>query len=441
MLLCTLLLALQPVDAQQKSRKVRQLETKRKTLLKEIDKTNQLLKQTDSSRKLSLRKLNLLTQQVKARRELIAALNSDITATQQEITSLQTALDSLQVEFGSRQAQYVKSLRALQYRRHGDEQLLFILSASDFQQGIRRARYLSEYAAWQRQEGERLRGISDEVKLKKAEMQEQYAVKQRLLTEREAEQVKLQQSEAQSREEVAKLQQQKKTLQQQLSKKQQQAQALNREIEQQIAREVEAAAKRAREAEAAAARKREQSKSSNKSGRTKSNKSRVAESTTPKGTAPKTAKGNYEMNAEETKLSGSFSSNQGKLPAPITGGYRVVSNYGTHSYEHLSQVKVNSNGIDLQGQQGADARAVFDGVVTRIFVVDGFNTSIIVRHGNYLTVYSNLSSVYVKSGEKVKGGQLLGKVFSDPEVEGASILHFQVWKERKSLNPRSWLRR
>lgn len=147
------------------------------------------------------------------------------------------------------------------------------------------------------------------------------------------------------------------------------------------------------------------------------------------------------MTQEELKLSGNFESNKGRLPAPITGSYRVVSEFGEQQHEALRYVRVNNSGVDLQGDAGAQAKSVFDGVVTRVFTLEGFNNSVIVRHGNYLTVYSNLTDVYVTTGTKVSTGQAIGKIFSDPELGGATQLHFQVWRETTKLNPLSWIRR
>ena len=152
-------------------------------------------------------------------------------------------------------------------------------------------------------------------------------------------------------------------------------------------------------------------------------------------------KGGYAMTEAETKLSSKFEDNRGRLPMPITGGGRIVGHYGVQQYAGLKHVQIDNNGIDIQGAPGAKARAVFDGEVTSIFVVEGFNTNVIVRHGNYLTVYSNLTEVYVSKGSKVKTGQEIGKIYSDPELGGATKLHFQVWKERTKLNPEQWIRR
>ena len=150
-------------------------------------------------------------------------------------------------------------------------------------------------------------------------------------------------------------------------------------------------------------------------------------------------KGGYAMTKVERALSANFAGNRGRLPYPVTGPHTIVASFGEQQHEELKYVRTNNNGIDILTSPGADARAVFNGEVTRIFVVPGFNNSVIVRHGNYLTVYSNLSQVYVKAGDKVSTRQAIGKIFSDAEDGNSTVLHFQLWKEKTKLNPEPWL--
>lgn len=412
----------------QKSKKVRQLENKRKTLHEEINKISDLIKEADKSKTINLKKLDLLNQQIKARKAVIETLSVEIDEASQEVGRMQVELDSLSSEYKGKQSAYVKSLRAMQTRDNAEEHLLFVLSAKDFAHGLRRLSYLQDYAKWQKEEALRLKSIHRKIEDKRSEVERQTQAKTLLLNQREQEQEDLQRSTEESKKEISKINQQQRELKSQLDKKKKQADALNREIEQQIAKEVAAAAERARKAQAKA--------------RTKTTTTKKKDKTTTKPQRTKTtAPQQYEMDSDEVKLSGSFQNNKGRLPMPITGRCSIVGVFGEHSHESLSYVRVNNNGIDIQGQSGAEARAVFEGVVTRIFVVDGYNNSIIIRHGNYLTVYSNLTSVYVRSGDKVKAGQLLGKVFTDPDLRGATLLHFQIWKERTKLNPQHWIKR
>ena len=145
------------------------------------------------------------------------------------------------------------------------------------------------------------------------------------------------------------------------------------------------------------------------------------------------------MTKAEQKLSADFASNRGRLPFPLNGKYRIISTFGEHQHQELRHVRTNNNGIDIQTTSGTEARAVFDGVVTRVFVVPGYNNSVIVRHGNYLTVYGNLSHVYVKAGDNVTTRQSIGKIYTDTENNNETVLHFQLWKEKRKLDPELWL--
>lgn len=397
-----------------KSAEVQRLEKQRKAIQDEIKRVDRLLQQTSTNTKQSLQQLRLLEGQVKSRQEVIDALGNEIKATDIHLDKLQSEITLLQAQFEKRQQGYVKSLQALQRGNDIQDQLLFILSAEDFAQGVRRARYLSEYATWQKKEGEKLREMKEALDAQRAELEEQRKQKAELLKSREDEQAKLQEDKNKVAKKVKQLQSKQGELKKELSKQQQQAAKLNRQIEAQIAKEIREAEEARRKAEAA------------------NNKGAKRQAQT---------KGGYAMTETELKLAGDFAQNRGKLPAPISGRYSIVNHFGVQSHAGLKNVKVDNSGIDLQGAPGAEARAVFDGVVTTIFVMEGFNNSIIVRHGNYLTVYSNITDVYVTKGSKVKTGQALGKIYSDPDLGGATQLHFQVWKERTKLNPEHWLRR
>jgi septal ring factor EnvC (AmiA/AmiB activator) len=152
------------------------------------------------------------------------------------------------------------------------------------------------------------------------------------------------------------------------------------------------------------------------------------------------AKNNYSSLESEAILTKNFTDSKGKLPFPLTGRYTVISSFGEHQHQELSYVRTNNNGIDIQSAAGAEARAIFKGVVTRVFIMPGYNNSVIIRHGDYLTVYSNLVSVYVNAGDIVTSQQTIGRVFTDTEKGNETILHFQIWKERTKLNPSAWLR-
>ena len=144
------------------------------------------------------------------------------------------------------------------------------------------------------------------------------------------------------------------------------------------------------------------------------------------------------MSKADRELSGSFVSNRGKLPMPVTGSYMITSKYGQYSVEGLRNVKLDNKGIDIQAKPGAQARAIFDGKVAAVFQLNGlFN--VLIRHGSYISVYCNLSSASVKAGDTVKTRQSIGKIFSNASDGNRTVLHFQLRKEKEKLNPEPWL--
>lgn len=420
----------------QKSSTVRKLEQQRKEALADIEQTNQLLQETSKSAKSSLNRLNLISKQILSRKKVISLLNQELDEIEKELMTIQGEIRRLQTQLGDKQANYGKSMRGLYKRHSAQDKLLFILSAETFSQSLRRIRYLQEYADWQKRQAKEIIAKQQEIDLKRQEMEKTRAEKRALLGTRQEESKKLQNEEAAQKEEVQQLNKKQKDLKAELRKKQKQAEALNRQIEKQIAEEIARA-----EAEARAAREKAERAAREQAGK----KSASASTSTAKANEPireervAATKGGYAMTKAERQLSDNFGNNKGKLPYPVTGRYTVVATFGEQQHSELKYVRTSNSGIDIQTTPGADARAVFNGVVTRVFVVPGYNNSVIVRHGNYLTVYSNLSQVYVKAGDTVSTRQALGKIYSDPEEGQATILHFQLWKEKTKLNPLPWL--
>ena len=403
-----LTLALPAMAYGQKSAEVRRLEQQRKETLADIEQMDKLLQETTQSAKTSLNHLNLLSRKILSRKKVISLLNQEVNAIEKDILDIQGQLRSLQAELEEKKQGYAQSVRGLYKRRTSQDKLLFILSAESFAQSMRRMRYLREYADWQRRKADEIIQKREEIARKRAEMEKTRAEKRALLGTQREENKKLEGEEASRKAEVQRLNKKQKELRASLQKKRKQAEALNRQIERQIAEEI-ARAERERKAK-------------EKTGE------RKAES-----------KGGYAMNEAERKLSGDFASNRGRLSYPVAGRHTVVGLFGERPHEELKYVRTNNSGIDIQTSAGADARAVFNGVVTRVFVVPGYNNSVIVRHGNYLTVYCNLSQVYVKAGDSVSTRQAIGRVFSDPEEGNATVLHFQLWKEKTKLDPLPWL--
>ena len=411
------------------------LEQQRKEALADIEETNKLLQETAQTAKTSLNRLNLLSKQILSRKKVISLLNQELDEIEKDILNIQGQLRTLKRELGDKQTNYGKSMRGLYKRHSSQDKLLFILSAESFSQSMRRMRYLREYADWQKRQANDIVEKQAEISRKQAEMEKTRAEKRTLLGTRQEESKKLESEEASQKEEVQLLNKRQKDLKADLQKKRRQAEALNRQIEKQIAEEIaraEAEAKAARERAERERRAREQAAAKGKpvpeSKKEPIREERVADT-----------KGGYAMTKAEKQLSDNFANNRGRLPYPVAGRHTIVATFGEQQHQELKYVRTSNSGIDIQTSPGADARAVFNGEVTRVFVVPGYNNSVIVRHGNYLTVYSNLSQVYVKAGDRVSTRQAIGRIYSDPEDGNSTILHFQLWKEKTKLNPQPWL--
>lgn len=421
-ILCLLaILCLLPLGAwAQSSSRVKALEKERKSLLQSIEKTSSEIRKLKENKNKTEKEVHLLQRQVSERTRLIEVLDIEIRSISSNIDSLGWQIGELQKRENENKQAYARSLRALQKQKNRSDRILFVLSSSSFDEGIRRSRFISQYAAAHKKAAAELQATQEALRTKHDEMVYAKKSKSDLLVLREREKSQLQKQESSKKSELKNLGSQQKKLESQLRKKQQQAQALDNKIQRQIAAEMAEAERKAR---------------------AKENKSPVSKSsTTTKKTAREPAtKGGYAMNEEEKSLAKTFAANKGKLPPPVDSRYSVYNRFGVNNHSTLALVKTNNAGIDLAVQAGASAVAVFDGVVTSVFVVPGFNTSVIIRHGNYLTVYSNLIQISVTKGQKVKMGHRLGKVAQDEE-SGKYLLKFQVWHERQKVNPELWIR-
>jgi septal ring factor EnvC (AmiA/AmiB activator) len=412
---------------------IKELESKRGALQKQIAESETLLNTTKKDVGSQLNGLAALTGQIEERKRYILTINNDMETIDRELSKLERQLVRLENDLKDKKKKYEASVQYLYKNRSVQEKLLFILSAKTLSQTYRRMRYVREYADYQRLQGEEILKKQEQVNQKKTELQQVKKAKASLLKEREVEKEKLEAQEKEKRTLVANLQKKQRGLQNELNKKRKEANQLNARIDRLIAEEIEKARKRAAEEarKEAAARKKAAAKE------TKSAATSSSEKATTKKAAPLET---YTMDKADRELSGSFVSNRGKLPMPITGPYIITSRYGQYSVEGLRNVKLDNKGIDIQGKPGAQARAIFNGKVAAVFQLNGlFN--ILIRHGNYISVYCNLSSASVKTGDTVTTRQVLGQVFSDGADNGRTVLHFQLRKEKEKLNPEPWLNR
>ena len=416
LLLCLTCLFVWDASAQT-SQKIKELENQRNELQQQIAESETLLRSTKKDVKSQLDNLALINGQIADRKKYINAIERDVKSLNNEINALQRQLKTLQRDLKDKKDKYESSVQYMYRNKSIHEKLLFIFSADNLSQTYRRMRYVREYANYQRLQAIEIERKQKQVNAKKAELETTREAKEKLLEEGEAEKKKLEKQEKEKQGILNGLKRKQRDIQSEINKKRRSANKLNAQIDRLIEQEIEKARKRAEE---------EARKAGKKTGEKSAGKQPVQ-----KGTVDK-----FRMNSEDRQLSGTFESNKGRLPMPITGPYIIVGRYG--QYAVTKNVRLDNKGIDIRGKEGAKARAVFDGEVSAIFKYNGLS-NVLVRHGNYISVYCNLSSVSVVKGSKVKAREEIGVVHKD--ASGNAVLHFQLRKETTKLNPELWLGR
>lgn len=369
--------------------------------LERIEATDKALSANEKSVKNQLYRYNVINDQVKESQRYLNRLNAEYSKTRKAIGKLNEEIKALNAELKKRQDQYAKMVRQLYIRLSDNDKLMFIFAAEDLNQSWRRMRYLNDYAKYQRKQAELIKEKQAEIEAAKVELEAKRKEQADLVAEQSAEQKRLQKERSKQNSIVQNLKKKRSSLQAELRRDKQRAERLNSKIEEIIAAE---------------------NKKSSASGSS--------------GTASA-----YAMNVDEKKLATEFGNNKGKLPFPVSEPGTIIVHFGEQKHKDMKYVQTNSSGIDIQTKSGASARAIFKGTVSRVFSVQGTNFSIIVRHGNYLSVYSNLEKVSVKAGQTVKIGDKLGTIYSDPEQNNLTIMHFQIWKDLQKLDPELWLKK
>lgn len=374
---------------------IKELEAKKKKALQELAVTNKLLNETQKNKKGTENKISLLQRSIRKSNEYINALNSEISLLDRNIDSLKVQKDDAERRLERHRQEYARMIQASYFQRKYFSPLLFILSADNFSQAIRRFRYMQEMAGFRRQQAEEIMSLTSQIAAQEGQLLNDRMQKETAMSAKELESQRLERQTVQQREQLKALKRKESSLKQKQKKQQQQADQLNSRIQKLIAEEIK---------------------------RQNADKSQ----------------GGKAMNREEKLVAGNFEKNKGKLPLPVEKGF-ISGHYGIQPHPFLDKVQVNNKGTYIQTPAGSDARAIFEGEVTQCFSVPGSNNSVIIKHGNYRTVYSNLTTLYVKAGDKVSTKQRIGKVFTDKENDNKTELYIMVYKDTEIQNPESWL--
>lgn len=424
-LLTFLAVAVFQTNAQTNS-KIKTLQTQKKELQKGLDKSRNALKTTDKKVKTKMRDINMITNKLENRQRYIDTIESQLKVMESQVVGLQRKVNRTQRQLSSKKADYAKALRYAYATKSVSSPLLFIFSTQSVQQMYRRSRYAREYANYQRSLAEQITGKQRQLLAEKNSLLKVKAEKNKLMNECLEQKAKLQKQQEVEKKNMAGLKKKQQSLKKEVAEQSEKLSALDKEIDKLIAYEVEQARKRA-EAEA---KKRAKSKSQGKTTKAATDSKQSAKSSIPS---------EYKwITPQDQALNSDFVRNKGRLPVPITGKYMLGSRFGTYNVPGLKNVKLDNKGTNYIGRSGAMARSIFDGEVSAVFQF-GETKNVLVRHGSYISVYCNLSSVRVVKGQKIKARDILGKIEDDGS--GNCILHFQLRKETVKLNPEHWIGR
>ncbi|MCX6231865.1 MAG: peptidoglycan DD-metalloendopeptidase family protein [Bacteroidetes bacterium] len=409
------------------------LQENKKKIEQEIQYTNNLLNETKKNKQTSLNQLIILKNQINKRQELIGNINQELNVIVDEITTTQKTVEQLSQELATLKAEYAQMIIAANRNRSSYNVMMFIFASENFNQAYQRLKYYQQYASYRKKQMILIEQTQNKLTHKKIELETQKQSQKELLTSNENEKKQLTKEQEVKNKAVKNLQQKEKELLKTLRKKEAEAKKLQKDIERIIAEEV----RKAREAAIQRAEKAEKAKKK----AVKPDVITAKEIEKSKVVEEKFKKTADIMSAtpEELELSASFTNNKGRLPWPLEKGI-ISGTFGTHAHPELHGIVINNDGIDITTNRGSNVRAVFGGEVAAVISGPNGKQVVIIRHGNYLTVYSNLESVYVKRGEKVSTKQRIGKVYTD-EDDNKTILQFQIWKGTAKMNPAEWIAR
>ncbi len=417
-------LVIPSADAQKTSS---QLKKDKQKIEKEIANTQSLIKKNEKNQKASLQQIAVLRQQISNREKLITTLNQEIIRMEEEQEQNQQEILNLQKKLDYMKADYAQVVYMAYRNRKLMDKVTFILAADDFSQMFRRIRFYTIFSENVRTQADKIAQTQAELKEKNEQIIAMKQEKLNLLSGKESEIKKLESDRRAKTRSSEQLKKQSTELKAQLEEKQRQR------------RNIDAAIKKAIQAEIAAANAKRAAEAKNKAASTStSSSSKPAASGSTSTTANPRATATITLTPEERTLNNSFVSNKGSLPWPVAKGAKV-GDFGNYAHPDVPSVMIENRGIDIMTDAGAPVRAVYQGEVTAVMDVMGTKV-VIIRHGEYISVYQNLATVSVKKGAKVSTKQTIGTV-AKSATSNTYELHFEIWKNDSYLNPNSWLAR
>lgn len=391
------LLSFQQVLAQSEQQK--ELEKKRQEILKEIEQVNVMFFSSKKQTQSVLQQVQELGFKIKTRQKLIDITNQQANLLNRDIRRNEQKIKDLTYELSLLKSDYADMIRKAYKSKSDQSRLMFLLSSDNFIQAYKRLQYMKQYANYRRTQGTEIQGKTDELKQVNDKLADQLAEKEILINENKEAQALLLTEKKEQEVLVKNLRKKERSFANEIKKKQQEVDRIDRQI-QKLIRDAIAASNKA-------------------SGNTGSAK--------------------FSLTPEAKILADNFVSNKGNLPWPIEKGLLILG-FGKQPHPYVKNVYINSNGVRIATEEGSKARAIFEGEVLEVQVISNANKTVLIQHGNYISVYSNLGKVYVKKGEKIKVYQEIGEVFTNKTTK-ETVLKFSIFRDSDPQNPADWIYR
>ncbi|WP_299152585.1 peptidoglycan DD-metalloendopeptidase family protein [uncultured Christiangramia sp.] len=376
-----------------------ELEKRRIQLRNEITRINELRISNQKKQRSVLVQVEDLGQQIKSTEDLIKLTNQQANLLTREITTNTNKIGALRKELEQLKEDYARMIEKSYKSKSQQSRVMFLLSSQNFLQAYKRIQYMKQYTNYRKQQGEEIKANTIELQQLNSRLVQQKEEKQKLIAENRKTRAQLEQNRKSQQELVSTIKKREGEFASQLKSKQSEIDEIDRAIDRMIRESIAKANK--------------ESGSSSRS--------------------------TYELTPEAKALATDFNNNKGKLPWPVKSGV-VTMKFGKQPHPVVSSVMVNNNGVRIDTDKGGKARAVFNGTVSEVQAVKGANKAVMVRHGDFITIYNNLENVFVKKGDAVSTEQEIGEIATS-KTTGKTTLHFLLYKNDQKMDPAGWIYR
>ncbi|MCM8569601.1 peptidoglycan DD-metalloendopeptidase family protein [Gramella jeungdoensis] len=374
-----------------------ELEKRRIELRNEISRINELRISNQKKQRSVLGQVEDLNQQIRSTEDLIKLTNQQANLLTREINTNTNKIGQLRKELEKLKEDYARMIRRSYKSKSQQSRIMFLLSSKSFLQAYKRLQYMKQYTEYRKQQGDEIKANTAELQALNAKLVKQKEEKEKLIAENRKTRAQLEENRKSQQELMATIKKREGQFAAQIRQKQHEIDEIDRAIERMIRESI--------------------AKSNEESG--------------------SSSRDTYELTPAARALAADFNNNKGKLPWPVRSGV-VTMKFGKQPHPVVKSVMVNNNGVRIDTDEGGKARAVFNGTVSEVQAVKGANKAVMVRHGDYITIYNNLETVYVKRGDVVVTEQEIGEIATS-RTTGKTTLHFLLYKNNQKMDPADWI--